>query len=525
MATTLDQFLQRTSRHATRWGRTMLGEWQRATGARLSAIGTHRQAVEQWKQELRNAPAPKGRVLITALRNRTWIGAGVYIACALRQKGYESTILFRGSDIARFFPNRHPRFGFWPGVAGIPGIRLIDLDGVAVSPAQRVEFESFAQAAAPSVLAYDRHVEEHDVLSDQGGLRAALPQVVDLLARMGAITKQVLNAQAYHRFIVYSGLIGESPSMLECARRLGVHTVCLEGWGWRPGHMLYNHNAPALDYDIQRWLRRIQPWDRTKEDEIARYLGFLDGNYKGGSGWLDNFYLIQRARISKELPPHVARFVEGDARVFLLAANVIGDSSMLRRETIFRGQQEWCGRVIEYFRARPHLKLIIRAHPGEVWFGAKAPIKMGEVARRLAHGVPNVLVIDGAEKLNTFTLLPWVQAGLVWLSSIGVDLVVRGVPVLAAASPKYSGLGIVSEPASPEEYFRLLEAWSGARPAITESQIQAAKEYLYIVFKGFSYEAWGRDFLATSARLGSPRNPEEHDAFFRALVEEAPDAA
>ncbi len=83
----------------------------------------------------------------------------------------------------------------------------------------------------------------------------------------------------------------------------------------------------------------------------------------------------------------------------------------------------------------------------------------------------------------------------------------------------------VAEPSSPGEYFDLIDRWAVQRPPITPAQVLNAKRYLYIVFKGFSYEAFGRDFLATSTRFGSPHNPEEHDTLYRALVEEAPPAA
>ena len=161
----LNKLCRRSIERASLAGQAVLGEVQRSAGLPLSFVGTHRQAVEQWKQELRQPIAPKGRVLITALRNRSWIGFGVYAACVLRLHGYESTVLFRGSDLARLYPSRHPRFSFWRGVEGIPGIELVDVEKIAVTQAQMAEFEDCARRAAPSVLAYDRHIEEQDILA------------------------------------------------------------------------------------------------------------------------------------------------------------------------------------------------------------------------------------------------------------------------------------------------------------------------------------------------------------------------
>ena len=70
-------------------------------------------------------------------------------------------------------------------------------------------------------------------------------------------------------------------------------------------------------------------------------------------------------------------------------------------------------------------------------------------------------MIAGDEDLNTYTLLPGLCGGLVWVSSIGVDMVARGIPVLAAAHPKYHGLGLVEEPRTIPEYFEALGRLAG----------------------------------------------------------------
>ena len=58
-------------------------------------------ALSQWLIELKEVPAPKGKVLITALRNYTWIEWAVYCSTVIRKMGFESTILFKGSEIKK----------------------------------------------------------------------------------------------------------------------------------------------------------------------------------------------------------------------------------------------------------------------------------------------------------------------------------------------------------------------------------------------------------------------------------------
>ncbi|WP_184414914.1 capsular polysaccharide export protein, LipB/KpsS family [Rhodocyclus tenuis] len=286
--------------------------------------------------------------------------------------------------------------------------------------------------------------------------------------------------------------------------------------------MIYNRNAPALEYNVAGWLRHFEPWTSDKERDVDSYLKFLDGQDVGDASWLDNFYRIQREKLAATLPEEVGRFVAGPEPIFLLTPNVVGDSSMLRRETIFKSQEAWVRAVCDHFRAHSSSKLIVRAHPAEQWVGAKCSVKMGSVAKKYAAGADNILVIDGDSPVNTFSLLPFVRAGLAWLSTAGVEMTVRGVSVAVAARAKYAGFGIVDEPSSVEEYFNLVDKWSGFYSRPDSEQILAGKRYLYLVFKGFSFPAFGSDFSAATCLINRMPFQDEHDRFYDILLGEEP---
>jgi hypothetical protein len=486
-------------------------------GWTVKCPATPAQALEQWLAAIGTLPPVRGRILITALRNQTWIEWSAYCACVARQAGYESTLVCDGELMGALYPTRGFGRNFYSGLKRIPGIELVDLNalGEAIAPSSRILAE--AEEWAPVALAYDFHLEEHDIRSQKANYRPAWRQYVVRASRLANGLNHYLQGKRFHRALCYSGLISESKLLLGVLREHEIKTVCLEGWAWRPGHMIYNLNAPALEYNVAGWMRSLGEWDEKKEHEVNAYLRFLDGKVQD-SAWLNNFYRIQRDELSASLPVPLRNFVDGDSPIFLLAPNVIGDSSTLRRETIFPSMQVWTEKVIHWFGVRPHLKLVVRAHPAERWIGGKCAIYIGDVARKAAAGMANVHVIDSAESVNTFSLIPFARAGLAWLSSVGVDFVVRGLPTVVAARPKYSGLGIVSEPESVAAYFALLEKWAlqGSRP--DSCQIKQGKRYLHMVFKGFSFEAGGRDYRATGLKLGAMLNQAEHDRFYRIIL-------
>jgi hypothetical protein len=473
------------------------------------------QTAKIWKREI-DILGPKSvnkKLLITAFRNPTWIEWGIYCAVMAKKFGFDSDILVDSSEITKFYGNN---LKFFEKVKEIKGINIIELDKVITENKLNQNWVDAASEWVNVALAYDFHVEETDIIDESEKYSAFAKFYIQRTAKLASALEILLNENTYYKSICYSGLIGESKVLLDVLMKYEVSTVCAEGWGWRPGHMIYNLNAPALEYNSLGWMKAQGEWDEKKENEINALIEFIDFNSKDEE-WLKNYYRIQKDKITDDLPDKVKLFVSDEKPLFILATNVIGDSSTLRRESIFVSQKEWLREVIEWFKTRPDLKLIIRAHPGEIWMGNKCIQYLGEYSEEISNGLSNVLVIKGSEKVNSFSLIPFAKLGLVWLSSIGADFVCRGLPCVVAAIPKYSGLDIVEEPKSKEEYFNLLENSISQSIKPNNSQILNSKRYLHMVFKGFSFESQGRSYRAMSNLINNMHNQEEHDKFYKIL--------
>jgi hypothetical protein len=147
---------------------------------------------------------------------------------------------------------------------------------------------------------------------------------------------------------------------------------------------------------------------------------------------------------------------------------------------------------------------------------------MGEAAREVAAGVENVLVIDGGEDVNSYALMPGLAGGLVWISSIGADMVARGLPVIAAARPKYHGLDLVEEPASVADYVGAVGRLASRPVAPLPEQRTRARQYLNVVFSAFSFEAFSPSYRARDLFLDGPGSPPDADVFYRIVAGDLP---
>jgi hypothetical protein len=510
--------------------RAAVGTAQWMTRRPITEPAFPRLALSSWTRTLLARGEVRRRVMIVAFRNRTWIEWAVYAACQLRRLGVATTLVYSFSEVRRLYPLVRlagvDQLGFWAGVEEIPDIRLVDLDAWLPTPEQASSYRAFAHEFARTVAAYDLHVEENE----EGPLAPAyLRNVVraeDLLADTGAAVERILRVNPVSRVVCYSGLIGRSPAVCEAARRAGVEVLTVEGWTWRPGHMICNLNAPALEYNVEGWLRAMGSWDDAREQESARLFRFQEGALDESEPPPGNLHNAQRTPSAAPLPPAVAAFLERRGPRFLLATNVVGDSSILRREPVFRSQRDWVRQVVDFFRSRPDWSLIVRAHPDEAFIRSKVRVRMGEVAREMVGEAPNILVIGGNEDVSSYALMPGLSGGLVWISSIGVDMVARGIPVLAAARPKYHELALVGEPPTVADYFEAVSRLavgrivSSVRPT-TEQQARA-RQYLNVVFSEFSFDAFSPSYRARDLFLDGPASPPDADVFYRIVAGDLP---
>jgi hypothetical protein len=501
---------------------------KRSLGLDVKSFATPRQSLDQWISAIRKEDLPevKGKVIIAAFRNKTWIEWSIYCACVIRKMGYESTIIYEGAIIKKLYNNPISFLNFWAGVNRISGVQLVDIEK---SPGNEATFKELLDTPPGFVydsLAYDKHVEKQDILENAEIYKEDLKILKTRIAQTGAVLDKLIKKGDYRAIYCYSGLIDNTPVILEIAARNKLKSFFFEGWSWRAGHIIYNINAPALDFNIQNWLKYYDAIGTDISEEVKDYMDFLNGE-PITSEWLKTFYLVQKSKAGPIKDPDIIHFLQKDERpCFLMATNVIGDSATIKSETIFASQKDWMKEMISYFKTNKDKKLIIRAHPAEVWAAGKIIIKLGAFAKQFVTASDeNILVIDGANNINTFSLVPYIKCGIPWMSSIGVDLVSRGIPVICAARPKYTGLNIAYEPESKEEYFALIERVVQENIAPDNFRIEAAKSYLYVIFKGFSFPAMGSNYRAMTLKLGQMPQQKEHDLFFGIITGEieAPD--
>jgi hypothetical protein len=169
--------------------------------------------------------------------------------------------------------------------------------------------------------------------------------------------------------------------------------------------------------------------------------------------------------------------------VILLATNVIGDSLTLGRQVFSDSMTEWLERTIEYFALHPQAQLVVRIHPGELV--TKGPSVADVVHKFFPGGIPeNILLISADAEINTYDLIEIADLGLVYTTTVGMEMAMSGVPVIVIGQTHYRDKGFTLDPQTWDAFFELLTDLLSSTDItrLTRREVDLAREYAYRFF-------------------------------------------
>ena len=282
--------------------------------------------------------------------------------------------------------------------------------------------------------------------------------------------------------IVPNGLIMEFGAVYEVARYLGVNTVTYE-FGDSANHVWLSRNMPVVCHETDDlWnARRDIPLTGEQRQWLA---SFFQRRQRPASD--TNFVWLSQPADIKGGSEGRSRLGLDDRPVILLATNVLGDSLTLGRQVFSPTMIEWIKRTVQYFVGHPEVQLVIRIHPGEsIMVG---PASASEVIKQVLPNPPEHIHVVGAkDSINTYDLLDITDLGLVYVTTAGLEMAARGIPVVVGGKTHYRGRGFTIDPNSWDEYFASLDEALARLPGyrLTPEQLEAAWNYAYRFFREF----------------------------------------
>jgi hypothetical protein len=278
--------------------------------------------------------------------------------------------------------------------------------------------------------------------------------------------------------ILPNGTILEFGVLYQVAHYLGIPTVTYE-FGEQRERIWLAQNAEVMRQETtELWKsRKAEELSDEQLDQVRK----LYAARQHASLW-ENFARRWQG-VPSEGGAHVRLALNLDERpIVLLATNVLGDSLTLGRQVFSDSMTEWLQRTVSYFASHPQTQLVVRIHPGELI--TKGP-SVADVVHKALPAVPeNIHLVPADAKVNTYDIVEIADLGLVYTTTVGMEMAMSGVPVIVVGNTHYRLKGFTLDPTSWDAYFELLSnvLTDPHQYHLSQEQVDLAWRYAYRFF-------------------------------------------
>lgn len=318
-----------------------------------------------------------------------------------------------------------------------------------------------------------------------------------------------------------NGLILEFGAVFHAARHLDIPVVSYE-FGEQRDRIWLAKNQPVMlqDTDAMWAARQDEAFSDAQRAKVEELFAT-----RQKAGLFQNFYR-QWQNVPATGADQVRAQLHLDNRpVVLLAANVIGDSLTLGRATFTGDMSSWLRRTLDYFAQRVDVQFVLRVHPGEK--NLDGPSVADLVHEVLPELPAHMRLVAAGDPVNTYDLVALADLGLVYTTTVGMEMAMSGLPVIVLGRTHYRGKGFTLDPANWDEYWQMLDralaAADGGR--LSPQQVDRAWHYAYRFF--FDYPQpfpwhllhfWGDAEDFSLEQLFSPEGQQTYGASFEYLL-------
>lgn len=161
-----------------------------------------------------------------------------------------------------------------------------------------------------------------------------------------------------------------------------------------------------------------------------------------------------------------------------LFTHVVWDAAIEVERILFDDMFEWVEETIEYVGTRDDTRLVVKPHPGEV--GRETNEKMYDWIHANIDDIPaNVDVLQPDTDVNTYKLIEQLDAGLVYTSTVGLEMAYYGYPAVVVGKAHYRDYDFTFDPSAVDEYRSMIDSAGDLK--VTEEMRDRARRYAYFL--------------------------------------------
>jgi hypothetical protein len=252
------------------------------------------------------------------------------------------------------------------------------------------------------------------------------------------------------RILLLNGAFFAERILAELADRRGIAVTRYEK-GFLTDSVLvsrWRRGVDDLDPGDEAWAEALET--PLRDDQRARVQSYLDERVRGGRTF-DNFW----PRRTEELALIRAQLGLPEGRPLVgLFTNILWDSATQGKDSGFGSMAEWLMETVRWVEGHPEVDLVVRIHPAEVRLANHVSREPMEdlIADAFPRLPANVRIVPPESTISSYALIEMCNVGLVYTSTMGLEMAARGLTVICAAAAHYGRRGFTVDPVSVDEY-------------------------------------------------------------------------
>jgi hypothetical protein len=165
-------------------------------------------------------------------------------------------------------------------------------------------------------------------------------------------------------------------------------------------------------------------------------------------------------------------------KIFTLFAHLFYDTPVDDKSPVFNGMCEWIAETIRFFNTENHL-LLIKPHPDEYRKDLPKKTPNETLTSFLSDTeLSENIILLGPHLFTVKDLSANISCGLIWRSSVAMELAFFGVPCIVAGNPYYNILDL-NLAKDKEQYFHMIK--HSHELSVTDKQKIDVARYLYLL--------------------------------------------
>jgi len=234
------------------------------------------------------------------------------------------------------------------------------------------------------------------------------------------------------------------------------------------------HKSQEYYREYYEEIRKKQQLNPEEEKEIEE---FFNRRTHGKEGQVTYYNF---GEVTKEELEDKFQFKKYD-KTYVIFPNVPWDAAVLAANTAFTDVYEWILCTIELFKEKQNLQLIIKIHPSEIRFMESKRTLLDYIKNTYPTLPENIKIITGDTTISPYSLFPFIDVGIVYVGTIGLEMAVNNIPVVVAGDAHYNRKGFTYDALTKEEYSKILNR--DLEPISNQQNLAKVYSYFHFIKK------------------------------------------